>query len=154
MFVRMSLGFLPVAGLISTAGTGQNSGRATLATTCAYPRAENVTAAVVAARVPLQNTDKARSGTGFLLPGGTTSTATLAASRPSACSTTVPCVIFHGRLPAVTPKIGGSGGVLGGRPAASITGGAVLAAGAAEATPPRIAQPPRAIATAPAHAIT
>src|SRR5487761_1526337 len=110
MFVRMSLGFLPVAGLISTAGTGQNSGRATLATTCAFPRAENVTAAVVAARVPLQNTDKARSGTGFLLPGGTTSTATLAASRPSACSTTVPCVIFHGRLPAVTPKIGGAGG--------------------------------------------
>ncbi len=29
MFVRMSLGFLPVAGLISTPGTGQNFGRVT-----------------------------------------------------------------------------------------------------------------------------
>src|SRR6266851_6809878 len=68
MLVRMSLGFLPVAGLISTAGTEQNFGRATLATTCAFPRAENVTAAVVAARVPLQNTDNAKSGRVFV-PG-------------------------------------------------------------------------------------
>src|SRR5215472_17711913 len=113
MLVRMLLGFLPVAGLISTAGAGQDFGRATLAATCAFPRAENLTAAVVAARVPLQKTDKARSGTGFLLPGGMTSPTMLAASRPLACSTTVPCVIFHGRPPAVTPKIGGSAGMLG-----------------------------------------
>src|SRR5216684_685514 len=154
MLVRMSLGFLPVAGLISTAGTEQNFGRATLATTCAFPRAENVTAAVVAARVPLQNTDKAKSGTGLLFPGGTTSPAMLAASRPSVRSTTVPCVIFPGRLPAVTPKIGGSAGMLGASPAASITGVAVLAVGAAEAAPPSTAQALRATATAPAPAIT
>src|SRR6266849_3004209 len=152
MLVRMSLGFLPVAGLISTAGTGQNFGRATLATSCAFPRAENATAAVVATRVPLQNTDKARSGTGLVFPGGTTSPSMLAASDPSVRSTTVPCVIFHGRLPAVTPKIGGSAGMLGASPAASITGVAVLALGAAEAAPPSTAQPLRAIATAPAHA--
>src|SRR5215467_14097326 len=104
MPVRMSLGFLPVAGFTSTPGTGQNFGRRTLATTCAFPVAENLTAGVVAARVPLQNTDKARSGTGFLFPGGT-------------------------------------------------TGPAVLAAGAAEATPPSTAQPPRAMAVAPAPAM-
>src|SRR5258708_12291707 len=83
MLVRMSLGFLPVAGLTSTPGTGQNFGRATLATTCAFPLAENLTAGVVATRVPLQNTDKARSGTGFLFPGGTTSPSMVAGSRPS-----------------------------------------------------------------------
>src|SRR5260370_14854083 len=103
MLVRRSLGFLPVAGLISTAGTEQNFGRATLATTCAFPRAENVTAAVVAARVPLQNTDNAKSGTGFLFPGGTTSPAMLAASTPSVCRTPGPSVVFPRKLPPLTP---------------------------------------------------
>src|SRR5258706_14114791 len=105
MLVRMSLGFLPVAGLTSTPGTGQNFGRATLATTCAFPLAENVTAGVVATRVPLQNTDRARSGTGFLFPGGTTSPAMLAVSRPSLGIATTPWAIFHGTPPRASPKI-------------------------------------------------
>src|SRR5260370_29444436 len=113
MFVRMSLGFLPVAGLISTPGTGQNFGRVTLATTCAFPLAENVTAGVVATRVPLQNTDKARSGTGFLFPGGTTSPSMVAVSRPSGWSATTPWGIFHGTPPAVTPQIFGAAGTRG-----------------------------------------
>src|SRR5215472_5710770 len=136
MPVRMSLGFLPVAGFTSTPGTGQNFGRRTLATTCAFPVAENLTAGVVAARVPLQNTDKARSGTGFLFPGGTTSPAMVAVSRPSVCSVTTPWVIFQGTPPAVTPKIFGSDGTLGASLAVTMTGAAVLAAGAAEAAPP------------------
>src|SRR5260370_30923408 len=110
MFVRMSLGFLPVAGLISTPGTGQNFGRVTLATTCAFPLAENVTAGVVATRVPLQNTDRARSGTGFLFPGGTTSPAMVAVSRPSVWSATTPWVLFPGTPPAGAPKISGPEG--------------------------------------------
>src|SRR5260370_12828055 len=121
MFVRMSLGFLPVAGLISTPGTGQNFGRVRLATTCAFPLAEKLTAGVVATRVPLQNTDKARSGTGFLFPGGTTSPSMVAVSRPSVCSVTTPWVIFHGTPPAVTPNIVGAGGTLGARPAVTLT---------------------------------
>src|SRR5260370_37483448 len=112
MFVRMSLGFLPVAGLISTPGTGQNFGRVTLATTCAFPLAENVTAGVVATPVPLQNTDRARSGTGFLFPGGTTSPAMVAVSRPAGWSATAPWAIFHGTPPARAAQIFGSGATL------------------------------------------
>src|SRR5215469_3084188 len=153
MLVRMSLGFLPVAGLISTPGTGQNFGRVTLATTCAFPLAENMTAGVVAARVPLQNTDKARSGTGFLFPGGMTSPLMVAVSRPSVWSATTPWVIFHGAPPAVTPKIFGSDGTLGASRAVIMIGLGVLASGAAEAAPPSTAQPPRAMAVAPAPAM-
>src|SRR5215469_10813950 len=153
MLVRMLPGFLPVAGLTSTPGTGQNFGRATRATTCAFPLAVNLTAGVVATRVPLQNTDKARSGTGFLFPGGTTSPAMVAVSRPSVWSVTTPWVIFQGTPPAVTPKIFGSDGTLGASLAVTMTGAAVLAAGAAAATPPSTAQPPRAMAVAPAPAM-
>src|SRR5258707_12847366 len=148
MLVRMSLGFLPVAGLTSTPGTGQNFGRATLATTCAFPLAENLTAGVVATRVPLQNTDKARSGTGFLFPGGTTSPSMVAVSRPSVWSVTTPWGIFHGTPPAVTPKIFGSDGTLGASRAATMTGPARLAAGAPRATPPSPPPPPLAMAVA------
>src|SRR5258708_35486451 len=112
MFVRMSLGFLPVAGLISTPGTGQNFGRVTLATTCAFPLAENVTAGVVATRVPLQNTDRARSGTGFLFPGGTTSPAMVAVSRPSGGGATTPLGIFHGAPPPGPPRNFGASATL------------------------------------------
>src|SRR5260370_9000461 len=153
MFVRMSLGFLPVAGLMRPPGTGENFGRVTLATTCAFPLAENVTAGVVATRVPLQNTDKARSGTGFLFPGGTTSPAMVAVSRPSVWSATTPWVIFHGTPPAVTPKIFGSDGTLGASRAVTMIGPGVLASGAAEAAPPSTAQPLRASAPAPTPAI-
>src|SRR5260370_15287783 len=118
MFVRMSLGFLPVAGLISTPGTGQNFGRVTLATTCAFPVAENLTAGVVATRVPLQNTDKARSGTGFLFPGGTTSPSMVAGRSPSVCSVTTPCLIPQGTPPAVPPQLFTSEWPLGANPAA------------------------------------
>src|SRR5258708_40037127 len=114
MLVRMSLGFLPVAGLTSTPGTGQNFGRATLATTCAFPLAENLTAGVVATRVPLQNTDKARSGTGFLFPGGTTSPSMGAVRRPSVWSVTTPWVLFHGTPAAVAPQRVRSAGRVGG----------------------------------------
>src|SRR5258708_24076688 len=126
MFVGMSLGVWPVAGLISTPGTGQNFGRVTLATTCAFPLAENVTAGVVATRVPLQNTDTARSGTGFLFPGGTTSPSMVAVRRPSVWSVTTPWVIFHGTPPAVTPKIFGSDGTPGASRAAPMPGPAVV----------------------------
>src|SRR5258708_39923539 len=103
MLVRMSLGFLPVAGLTSTPGTGQNFGRATLATTCAFPVAENLTAGVVATRVPLQNTDKARSGTGFLFPGGTTTPPMVAVRGPAVCGPATPRVLLHGTAPAAPP---------------------------------------------------
>src|SRR5258708_3305142 len=153
MFVRMSLGFLPVAGLISTPGTGQNFGRVTLATPCAFPLAANITAGVVATRVPLQNTDRARSGTGFLFPGGTTSPAMVAVSRPSVWSATTPWVIFHGTPPAVTPKIFGSDGTLGASRAVTRIGPGGLASRGAEAAPPSTAPPLTASHAAPPPAL-
>src|SRR5258708_21651983 len=155
MVVFTSLGERPAAGLRRTAGAGQKAGRDTVARIRALPLAENRTGAVVAASVPLQYSDAARSGTGLARVVMSTRPCTSTRRRPLLPRRTCPRVSRQGAPPDATPKIAGSAGTLGVSTARSssprVSGWPArpewLAAAALAPTSPAVASAPAATPT-------